>query len=437
MTLTLHKQKGYLLIVAVIIIFIFSVVGSLLAVGYVHKGNAVLQSQQSQQALYIATSGLEMAKSVIINGSKTCSAITGDGQFTNASLLGGRVTVTGSEDDLTGTLSGGINASATSLTLSNAGSFPAEGVIVINNEKIGYYNKSGNVLQDLKRGLGGTTATSHSSSDVVSQNQCLLTSTGAMPDFTSPQGEQTVQEVLSIESSGGGTLSVNTPVIMTASTFDLRGSATVYNRGVDIGSPEYPGSTILSGGQVDLRGSAATYVGNGSGGIVLSSTASNVQPDIQEYDSSINSNNMYQFFFSQPLTTISSIADHGYNKNNLNGVTGKTVWIDGDLKLNGNNTYNIGTSVAPVVLVIDGDFTQNGSSTINLYGLVYITGDLKLNGSASFNGEGAVAAEGEAKVTGSMNLDLNPSALGNLSIANPYMNSSTSYAAYLFRRVNV
>ena len=441
MASTFHKQEGYLLIVAVIIVFVFSAVGAILAVGYVRKGEAVLQSQQAQQALYIAASGLEIAKNKIINGSETCSDITGDSQLTNAPLLSGHVTVTGSEDDTTNTLSENLSASATSLTLSpmlsNAGSFAPEGVVVINSEKIGYYNRSGNVLQHLKRGLGGTTAASHRRLNVVSQHQCLLKSTGAIPDFTDPKGKQTVQEVLDMESSGGGHASANIPVIMTASAFDLSGSAKISNTGVDMASPEYQGSTILSGGQVNLRGPVETYVSNGSGGITLSSTSSHIQPDIQAYDSSITSNHMHQFFFSEPLTTIYSIADHSYDKTNISGIAGKTVWIDGNLVLNKRRVSHIGTDAAPVVLVIDGNLVIKSRSQISLYGLIYVTGKLRLANNTSIDGEGAIASQGDMDIEGSMDLELNPSVLSNLSLVNPYMNSSTSYGSYLLRRVNI
>jgi hypothetical protein len=431
-----YKQKGFLLIAAVILVFIFSAAGSMLAYSYMKKGVAVSEDQQAQQALYLATSGLEIAKRAITNETKTCMGINGDAGFTNVSLLNGKFTVTGTESSATNALSSGITASSTSLTLSNASGFSSEGVVFIGNETIGYYSKSGNTLQNLKRGLGGTTAISHNSTDAVTQSDCLLTSTGAVPDFTSPKGRRTAQEVLSTESSGGGSLGGETPVIMTASIFDLRGSATIYNRGVTLSDPNYSGSTIKSGSDVDLRGSAVTYVSDGGSGLVQSSTSSNVQPDIQEYDSNVTSSNLYSYFFTEPLTTIYGIADHSYSKSNLSGVTGKTVWINGQLKLTGNKTYNIGTHSQPVVLVIDGDFDLAGGITINLYGLVYVTGDMKLSGSAFFVGEGAVAAEGEAKITGAMNLDLNPSALGDMSFVNPYMTGgTTTFSPYLLRRV--
>jgi hypothetical protein len=59
------------------------------------------------------------------------------------------------------TLKGQISASATSLELSDASRFPASGYIWIDEEKIYYLSKSGNVLDGLSRGQGGTTATAH------------------------------------------------------------------------------------------------------------------------------------------------------------------------------------------------------------------------------------------------------------------------------------
>jgi hypothetical protein len=434
MSCTKH-EKGFLLIAAIVLIFIFSAAGSLLAYSYMKKGRAVADDYNAQQALYIATSGLELVKRGLKNGSVTCETITGNSLYTNASLFGGRFTAKGVKKTISGSLSSALSSTATSLNSTiSTDNFLSEGLVKIDNELIGYVmSYAGYSLQNLKRGLNGTTAAAHNAGASISQDDCLISSSAAVPDFSSTNPTRLVKENI-ISQITGGSLGAETPVIMTASTFDLVGSAAIYNAGVTLSSPDYAGSSIQSGGDVKLNGAAATYVSNGSSGWTLSSTSSNILPDIQEYNTNITSANLYTYYFDAPLTTIYSIADHTYSKSNLSGVAGKTVWIDSDLKLTGNKTYNIGTQSQPVVLIIDGDFDTSGSTTINLYGLIYVTGNMKINGSATINGQGALAGEGEAKINGSMVLNLNPSATSSLLVVNPYTKHETNYISFLLRQ---
>jgi hypothetical protein len=67
----------------------------------------------------------------------------------------------------TSTLSSGINASVTTLTMASASSFPTSGRVIIGSELISYTGVSGNTLTGLTRGALGTTAAVHSSGDTV------------------------------------------------------------------------------------------------------------------------------------------------------------------------------------------------------------------------------------------------------------------------------
>jgi len=70
---------------------------------------------------------------------------------------------------LASTLDGAIDASATSLTLAESGSFPATGVVLVGSERISYTgNDSGTeILSGLTRGSDNTTAASHSDGATV------------------------------------------------------------------------------------------------------------------------------------------------------------------------------------------------------------------------------------------------------------------------------
>ena len=71
------------------------------------------------------------------------------------------------QGQFTSTLSSGINASITSLTMASSTSFPSSGTVQIGSELITYTGNSSGTLSGLTRGAAGTTAAIHSSSATV------------------------------------------------------------------------------------------------------------------------------------------------------------------------------------------------------------------------------------------------------------------------------
>ena len=71
------------------------------------------------------------------------------------------------QGQFTSTLSSGINASVTSLTMASSTSFPSTGTVIIGTELITYTGNSGGTLSGLTRGANGTTAATHSSGATV------------------------------------------------------------------------------------------------------------------------------------------------------------------------------------------------------------------------------------------------------------------------------
>ena len=71
------------------------------------------------------------------------------------------------QGQFTSTLSSGINASVTSLTMASSSSFPSSGTVIIGSELITYTGNSGGTLSGLTRGANGTTAATHSSGATV------------------------------------------------------------------------------------------------------------------------------------------------------------------------------------------------------------------------------------------------------------------------------
>ena len=71
------------------------------------------------------------------------------------------------QGQFTSTLSSGINASVTSLTMASSSSFSSSGTVQIGSELITYTGNSGGTLSGLTRGATGTTAAIHSSGATV------------------------------------------------------------------------------------------------------------------------------------------------------------------------------------------------------------------------------------------------------------------------------
>ena len=83
------------------------------------------------------------------------------------------------QGQFTSTLSSGINASVTSLTMASSSSFASSGTVQIGSELITYTGNSGGTLSGLTRGAKGTTAAIHSSGAVVTDASNYFTWNGS------------------------------------------------------------------------------------------------------------------------------------------------------------------------------------------------------------------------------------------------------------------
>jgi hypothetical protein len=115
----------------------------------------------------------------------------------------GDVTFAAADD----TLSANVAVDDTTISLTSASGFPETGIIKINSEIIEYAGVSGNDLTGCTRGIRGTTAATHSSSDVVTCATIIVTDNdhGALVnDFVtfsgaSSLGDQITADVLNQE----------------------------------------------------------------------------------------------------------------------------------------------------------------------------------------------------------------------------------------------
>ena len=123
----------------------------------------------SSPATSTGTAGAATFTYQITTGLATYTVATGWG----AGAWGGYASGT-----TTTTLNGGINSSATSITLTSAAGFISAGTIVVDTESITYSGISTNTLTGCVRGANGTTAAAHSTGATVTQVTSTFTGWG-------------------------------------------------------------------------------------------------------------------------------------------------------------------------------------------------------------------------------------------------------------------
>lgn len=190
---------------------------------------------------------------------------------------------------------------------------------------------------------------------------------------------------------------------------ELKGSVMVRNL--------FHPTTIWSGDDVDIKGSAHTESNDGSG-----STKSYTHTDIVADDSSLDdlsSDSFFSNFFGVSKEIAKSRASLYFSNNrsktyndDLDEKTGEFIWIDQtskDAKISGNTV--IGSLENPVILVVDGDLKISGNATI--YGFIFATGDLDVKGTVQI--EGGVAAGGDTDISGNVDIIYNNEVVNELN----------------------
>ncbi|WP_454785223.1 pilus assembly PilX family protein [Legionella sp. WA2024007413] len=204
-----------------------------------------------------------------------------------------------------------------------------------------------------------------------------------------------------------------TPVpLLVKDNVNLSGSLTISNTTT--------GTTIWSGGDTVLGGSASTSSNASSG-----SNSGSLQADVVHHDSSLSSLSSDQFFsnfFGTTKTLAQQSADITYtNSSNtdysglLNGVVGQSIWINqtGTSSAGFSGNATIGSPTNPVVLVVNGPLQSNGTTTI--YGMVYVMGDWNNSGGGTLDIIGGAVVEGSITSTGSPNITYNTAVLNQLN----------------------
>lgn len=197
------KQRGYLLIVAVIMIAIVGFIGTAISSMFFGSSFSTTAHYKSGAALYLAQSGLEHATHKLLAPTLTrrlaCSGLS----ITNTLGSGAyQVTSSGPIFVASAALSGALTAAATTIPVTSTAGYQSSGRIMLDRELINYSGVTATSFLGAIRGVDGTTAAAHNATTPAGQYQCNLTSTGGVPSLTPPantSGVRTLTEGVQLQ----------------------------------------------------------------------------------------------------------------------------------------------------------------------------------------------------------------------------------------------
>jgi hypothetical protein len=205
-----RHQRGYFLIIAVLLVMVISVMGIIISYSFSNRAKISVAQQQGLQAFYIAETGLEIASRLLVGTNLvsgqglSCATLTGSSLVTNSAVLNGTFTATavgGALYSASTSLSAGITATSNSMSVADVTGMAPHGRVRIDSEAIDYASISGTTLIGLNRGVSGTTAVSHSSGASVSQSVCLVNVQAGIPSIASPVYQRQLE--MAVEILGG------------------------------------------------------------------------------------------------------------------------------------------------------------------------------------------------------------------------------------------
>ena len=175
---TFQLQRGQFLVAGIVLIVVIALMIATLGYLYVSGESAGTLHGQSERAYFAARSGIEYSSGQYFNGS-ACSSLNNAGvpvggagaTFTLAPTLYAPLTLTGTTAALT--------AASASIAVTSTAGYAPYGRLLIDSELINYTSTTGTNFNGLSRGVGGTTAAAHAAGVTVSQNLCIVSSTGA------------------------------------------------------------------------------------------------------------------------------------------------------------------------------------------------------------------------------------------------------------------
>ena len=174
------KQRGYLILIAIIIITAIAFFASTVVYMYLASTESGTKVLSVERAYYVAQSGIERATYGFLTENVACNQINAtNSTFTNVSLVDGQFSVVGATNSAITTLAASVNATDMTIPVVSTVGFSANrGIAVIDQEVVLYTGLDANTLLGVIRGTNGTAAVVHSMGTNIVQNTCLLTSVG-------------------------------------------------------------------------------------------------------------------------------------------------------------------------------------------------------------------------------------------------------------------
>src|SRR3989475_78986 len=174
---TFRLQRGQFLVAGIVLIVVIALMIAALGYLYVSGESGGALHGQSERAYFAARSGIEYSSGQYFNGS-ACSSLNNAGvpvggaavTFTLMPTLYAPLTLTGTTAALT--------AASTTVPVTSTAGYAPYGRLLIDSELINYTSTTATNFNGLTRGVGGTTAAAHASVATVSQNLCVVSSTG-------------------------------------------------------------------------------------------------------------------------------------------------------------------------------------------------------------------------------------------------------------------
>ncbi len=222
----IRRARGFLLIVAVLLLVVVAV--AVLALGNMISADirAGVGHAQSEQAYFVAYSGLERATRTLLEPTLAnrvpCASLNGNPAVTDVAAGPGKFSVRAPGGAAVypsppATLNGNLSATAGVIPVNSIAGYSARGRVMIDTESIDYSATSNAAAScgsapcfvGAHRGMAGTSASTHTTGTRVGQFQCDVQSAGGVPDRVSPHAERVLtqgtqlQEAWAVGAPGG------------------------------------------------------------------------------------------------------------------------------------------------------------------------------------------------------------------------------------------
>lgn len=177
------KQSGFLALLTVVIITVFSVLSASIAYLFISRTTSTTYMLSRNRAFTAASSGIEQGLLVLndktLTDRSSCNALTQTLSFSNENAAVSSISLN-SFISTASPIAGEITASDLTIEVDDSSNYSQSGRIYIDKEAIDYLtnNTTTNTLSGLYRAQAGTMASSHSEGSVASQFQCYFESIG-------------------------------------------------------------------------------------------------------------------------------------------------------------------------------------------------------------------------------------------------------------------